>query len=229
MKKNAILLLVVLVLSAFPVCAEELSKDLKTLLSTLTEASPPVVLDDYVLFSYFSSEPVYLVGAAFEHESFRQIHSFMQNKFNVFVLLLPKPENTEKITYRLVVDGLWIHDPQNVNITRDSSGLRYSVISIPLIKRSVTESPSIEKNRVSFTYSGSSGKTVYLSGDFNNWNPYLYPMTETSPGIYSLTLSLPSGTYFYCFYENGEKKLDRLNSNFALNRDNQEANFFSLP
>jgi hypothetical protein len=39
----------------------------------------------------------------------------------------------------------------------------------------------------------------------------MYEMKETSPGFYSLSLSLPPGTYQYIFFHRGERIPDPLN------------------
>ena len=51
---------------------------------------------------------------------------------------------------------------------------------------------------------------VWLFGSFNNWNRQSHPMDATTDSLgthYSLTLSLPAGSYAYKFYVQGEERL----------------------
>ena len=42
-------------------------------------------------------------------------------------------------------------------------------------------------------FRGKPGRRVSLVGDFNNWDPFMDPLDETSPGSYSVTLRVPAG------------------------------------
>src|SRR5512137_535670 len=39
------------------------------------------------------------------------------------------------------------------------------------------------------------GSTLYIAGDFNGWNAAVHLMTETSPGIWQVNLSLNPGRH----------------------------------
>ncbi len=202
--------------------------EMDTKMKTMFEAEPPVFFRNQILLSYESSDFTRMVGAAFEHENYSRIHVFWRNQFNVFVALIPVPPDVDELKYRLIVDGLWIHDPVNPDVLKDKSGLRVSMFKIPEKTSVNPASPLIDDGTVVFTYRGAPGKSVFISGDFNNWNPFIYQMNEAYPGTYTLSLELPPGRYYYCYYENGEKKLDMLNPNFATNSENQAANFFNI-
>lgn len=227
MKKSSLFILIFL--AAVVLSGTELpDHEINTKMKTMSTAESPIFYKNHILLSYESRDFVRMVGAAFEHENYSRIHVFFRNQFNIFVALVPVPAGVDELEYRLIVDGLWIHDPVNTDIKKDKSGLRLSMFRIPE-KTSVNPvSPLIERNNIVFTYKGTPDKSVFISGDFNNWNPFIYQMNETSPGTYNLSLELPLGRYYYCYYENGEKKLDMFNPNFATNNENQTANFFNI-
>jgi len=57
---------------------------------------------------------------------------------------------------------------------------------------------------VTFRYYGKPGSTVYLAGEFNDWNPNLTHMRDDDhDGIYEVELKLPIGVYQYKFVVDG--------------------------
>jgi hypothetical protein len=128
------------------------------------------------------------------------------------------------LEYRLVIDGLWVRDPLNPEYRADpASGIVRSVVAIPSIKRpdSPTGGPA---GTLTFTCYAPSGETVTVAGSFNNWDPYMYELRETSPGRYTLSLPLPAGTYQYTFFHRGERRLDPSNPRRVYTREGKAAN-----
>ena len=58
-----------------------------------------------------------------------------------------------------------------------------------------------------------------VCGDFDNWDPFIHEMPETSPGYTGLDLPLPPGRHYYTFVYRGEELPDPLNPAKAANRD----------
>lgn len=54
-----------------------------------------------------------------------------------------------------------------------------------------------QKSRITFKCQAPEATNVYLVGSFNNWNPNATPMKKTQKGHWSVTLTLPYGTYQY--------------------------------
>jgi 1,4-alpha-glucan branching enzyme len=48
-----------------------------------------------------------------------------------------------------------------------------------------------------------SPKSVYLAGDFNQWNPSEQRMVRSTDGSFRATVKLPPGTYQYKFVTDG--------------------------
>jgi hypothetical protein len=70
-----------------------------------------------------------------------------------------------------------------------------------------------------FLFKGEGGMVVTLAGTFNNWDPFLYELDETSPGVYEIELPLPAGQHYYAFFYDGAAHPDPLNQDKATSRD----------
>jgi hypothetical protein len=192
-------------------------------LLSLPGPGAPEIFEDAVIFTAPSSYR--RVGIAFAFEGYAKVYWFRK-------LLIPRdpaeiaaegkkknielnrdsgilfhvqtvPEGTRNLDYRMIIDGLWTHDPLNPPDAMGPPGLNQSRIAIPDIPRPlpVPESPGI----LSLSYNAPPGETVTVAGDFNNWDPFMYEMKETSPGFYSLSLPLLPGIYRYVFFHRGER------------------------
>ena len=74
------------------------------------------------------------------------------------------------------------------------------------------------ERRVAFTVRAEAGKTVYLAGCFNQWNPTGKKMTDKKKdGVYSTTIKLAPGTYEYKFVIDGVWCADPENQDFVKN------------
>jgi len=210
----------------------------------LKEPEPPTVVEDAVVFTAPSSYR--RVGIAFAHEGFGKIYWFqklmisnensgpwIKNKppadlhrdSGILFFVYPIPEeHTGVLEYRLIIDGLWVKDPLNPNSRVDSvSGITRSVVSIPYIKRpNVPE--SMPAGTIVFSYTAPQGETITVAGSFNNWDPFMYELRETSPGHYTLSLPVPPGVYQYAYFYRGERRLDPNNPDRVYTREGKPAN-----
>ena len=70
---------------------------------------------------------------------------------------------------------------------------------IPAIKKTAPKA-----QRVTFSVRAEAGSKVFLAGSFNDWNPAAKEMADKKgDGVYTVTLSLASGTYQYKFVVDG--------------------------
>jgi hypothetical protein len=181
-------------------------------------ASAPAILEDHLILS--AAGPYRFVGAVFEHEGFAEMHTFARNAQGVFVLAFPIPlKRSSPLIYRLVVDGVRTTDPSNPRRRPDrAAGFDMSVAEVPYITdlRVGRYRVLAEDGRTArFLYQAFPGEMVAVCGSFNNWDPFIHEMSETSPGIYELELSLPPGTNYYAFVFRGELLHDPLNASKA--------------
>ncbi len=93
-------------------------------------------------------------------------------------------------TYKFIVDGQWILDPNNQRVLNDGNGNDNSEIGIG--DANLFQLKGFE-----------SAKEVYLSGSFNNWIPHELRMEKKS-GQWQLSYVLASGNYEYKFNVEGK-------------------------
>ena len=91
---------------------------------------------------------------------------------------------------------------------------------------SYTESP--KNDYAHFIYKGESGQKVNLAGTFTNWDPWIYELKETSPGLYELELPLPAGKYYYNYYIGLTPVLDNTNPKKIYTKDGRSASVLTV-
>lgn len=178
---------------------------------TMEKAGPPERRGEYVLFTYSSGKTTLRVGIAFEHENFASVHTLSRNSKDVFVLAYSYPKNQDKLVYRFVVDGLWRSDPRNSNTVETPQNVTLSSFELPRTPEEETRTLKVSKpGEVTFYYRSGGARNVSVAGSFNNWDPYMYRLkkVEGKEDLYSITLPLPEGTYYYHFIVDGKRKPD---------------------
>lgn len=197
----------------------------------LRNASPPEILpNETVLFTYKSDPPPRYVAAAFAHENYSTIHLFSKNANDVFILTYPIPPQSalpnDRLTYRLVVDGLWQPDPLSRQTVRTAAGLRLSRFDIDRPEAPVLWGAIVRGRTVTFRLRvrdlglRSEPSAVYVVGSFNNYDPYFDPMDEVRDGVYERTVRMPPGEHFYYYVVDGAAYRDpQSGSAVVLNND----------
>lgn len=199
----------------------------------MEQASAPQIIDNDVLFTYApqrSAGPTRFVGIAFASENFEKVHAFDVNKQGVFFYVLPINPGLRMIEYRLVVDGLWIADPNNPDHTTDRQGIELSELSIPPSEAPVVSSPIIENGgMVQFILKAPPDHSITVAGDFNHWDPFMDPMTEIRPGVYAVTLRIPPGTHAYYYIDGGTALPDPLDPHAGSGPNGTTVSLFTVP
>lgn len=203
--------------------------ELDTLLHKIDKACAPVITDDYIIFT---SEPNYrFVGIAFDFENYQVIHPFqvltrtdedgVVTRKHMFYAYKRQHKFTT-VKYRLILDGLWTTDPLNPEKEYDDSvNLYFSKVEDPGSVQIYTQATSDDS--VHFIYKGASGQSIHLAGTFTNWDPWIYELNETKPGIYELELPLTSGKYYYNYYIGLTPVLDNTNPEKIYTLDGRSA------
>lgn len=57
---------------------------------------------------------------------------------------------------------------------------------------------------IKFHYYAPEAREIYLSGDFNQWDPGLTPMKKGKNGVWKAKIKLPPGRYEYKFFRDGQ-------------------------
>ena len=85
-------------------------------------------------------------------------------------------------------------------------------------KTTVKAAAKPAEKAVTFTVRAESGKSVYLAGSFNNWDPAGKKMSEKKDsGVYAASIKLAPGTYQYKFVIDGTWCADPENRDFVQN------------
>lgn len=200
-------------------------------LNGLRQAQPPHLVGDVLILSYrpASAADVRFVGARFATENYALLHVFSKNQYGVYVLDYEVPENTLVMRYRMVVDGLWVNDPSNPEIEADGQGNLISLFTIEKEPQRPTVNPRREPDgSITFVFRGQPGRRVTIQGDFNNWDPFMSQLAETESGVYRITLRLVPGGHWYRFFVDGNRLLDRYNSETAVDPDGQPVSYFEV-
>jgi 1,4-alpha-glucan branching enzyme len=66
--------------------------------------------------------------------------------------------------------------------------------------------PTVET--ITFHCDATQAASVFLVGDFNNWNPATHAMRRQADGSWSLQVPLARGHHYYRFLVDGEPALD---------------------
>ena len=228
-KRIIISLILLLTLPAWTVFSESVSVRLHLAITEATGASPPEIIDNHLVLTYKGSRHYRFVGAAFRHEDFKIIHPFYINTNGVYVLTYPIEKGINELEYRLVVDGLWMTDPENRLRVRDSAGISFSRFMVPE-KTENPESPSVDGLTTTFLYHGIPGQRIFVYGDFNSWDPYLYRMKEIpgSGGYYTASIRVSPGRYKYKFIVNGTSLSDPLNDEKTIDMFGETASVLKV-
>ena len=68
---------------------------------------------------------------------------------------------------------------------------------------------------IEFSYEAPNAQSVYIAGDFNEWNTTKTPLSKDENGIWKTVLKLAPGKYQYKFVVDGNWLFDQDNPNLA--------------
>jgi 1,4-alpha-glucan branching enzyme len=81
--------------------------------------------------------------------------------------------------------------------------------------KKVKRDPKAKK--VEFSLLAADAKSVFVAGNFNQWNLSSYPLKKDKQGIWKISLSLDPGQYEYRFFVDGEWQNDPWCGSFVEN------------
>ena len=216
------------IFSSMLVFASPVTVQLHLAITEAKKAEAPKVIDNHLVLSYKGEREYRFVGVAFKHENFK-VHPFYKNANGVYVLTYPLNDNIETLDYRIVADGLWMTDPNNENIFKDANEITLSKFLVSK-KNTPLEYPNKDGRVVTFQYFGIENQRVYLYGDFNNWDPFMYKMTEKRENnSYTCSIRLSPGKYHYKFIVDGTTMPDPLNDQKGIDLFGEIASILTLP
>lgn len=199
----------------------------RVITNEIRDVTNPYQTGDYIVFT--AEDGPHHVGIAFDFEDYKTIHSYKRKTLrdmdgNVtstcYFYILEFPKNIDRISYRLIIDGIWTTDPSNFNKSYNPyTGIEVSTLNITDNHVNETKKSS---NGIHFIYQGKSGQKIRLAGTFTNWDSSIYTLQETRPGYYELYLPLPQGTYYYAFYNGTQSFVDTTNPDRAWSTEGRE-------
>lgn len=202
-------------------------------IASATSETLPLMSGGYLVFPYRGTQKPYrFVGIAFDYEDYSRIHAFVKNKKGTFVFYGKIPEGIGEFRYRLVVDSVWQHDTSNPLIEYDYMGVRLSRFILTPSPEMITEKlgPHLRPDgSIDFYLRGKSGVYSFIMGSFNQWDPFMTPMREISPGLYKVTLMLGAGRYYYNFLFNGQRIRDPNNFFQGIGPGGELVSVFDIP
>jgi hypothetical protein len=189
-------------------------------LARITGAAQPEIFENSIIFTLSSDAE--FAGIVFGYEDYSIIHPFERVKNGLMILAVPIPEDpsVRRLEYRYVADGAWFRDPSNANYRLDGAGIPISIVDLPPVERYKAAYGGMLEGRLAhFKFKGDSGKSVYVAGSFNGWDPFMYRMDETSKGLYELDIPLAPGIQYYAFVADGKRYADPLNPELAYYKE----------
>lgn len=93
-----------------------------------------------------------------------------------------------------------------MKINTSRKGAAVKVVSKTVGKKAVAEKAPAKpaKQSVTFSVHAEKGKSVYLAGEFNQWDPAAKKMAyKARSGVYATTIKLEPGVYQYKFVIDG--------------------------
>ena len=81
---------------------------------------------------------------------------------------------------------------------------------------------------IRFCCSAPGAKSVFLVGDFNDWNSTSHPLEPWRGGWWSLHVALTPGRHYYRFLVDGEMRFDPLSEDSARDVNNRPVSVITL-
>ena len=160
-------------------------------LAGMKAAKAPRVIEGELVLS--ASGPYRSVAAAFAHEGFATLTPTSATGRESSSSPIPFPSNGPSGTSNTASSSTEC-GPSIPPIPRRRSdpatGLELSVARVPYLSDLHLGAIRIlgdDGRTARFLFRGASGESVTVCGDFDNWDPFIHEMSETSPGLYSST------------------------------------------
>lgn len=216
MRKFVVFLFLFCATYSFSQIVERISKEKEfELLSKEIEGywiNSPLILQDRIIFFYRGKGNEKKVVVAGDFTEWKPLLLMDRKSTNMWQYIWYDRLKKGKYMYRLLVDDVWIEDPQNTNFIINDFGEKISFFTLDedLIPEK-TNPLWITKDIYEFKYYDNKARSVSLVGNFNNWNPYSHVMKFNGAGEFSIRLRLKDGLYVYCFVVDDKWKPDPLN------------------
>ena len=173
-------------------------------------ASGKSVISEGILFSYKSrkAKDVKIAG----NFSNWRVQPMDRSDNGVWYYLMDNEGGADLVRYKFCVDGTWIHDRNNPDLTDDSAGSYLSLVEpYPRKEGKQVSYRYLMDGRVEFRIFRPVAKSISLVGDFNHWNPEQDLLRKGKDGIWRLSKKLHAGQYRYRYLIDGDSLPDTYN------------------
>ncbi len=195
----------------------------------LQESSAPVIYKNGILFTYKgNAHQVHLSGSFLDWKSLIPMN---KSYFGIWYYFHKQSIDQGRYLYKYKVDNFWILDPMNPEIARDDYDQSLSLLIIDKKLVIYEKSPVIntKTKECLFWLENKYATSIYIYGDFNNWNPFQYKLTRDGD-FWTITLRFESGRYGYRFIIDFDKEiLDPNNDNIKINNQNEPCSIVVVP
>ncbi|HNV44610.1 MAG: hypothetical protein KBG82_06935 [Spirochaetes bacterium] len=223
-----IIIISIIVLFSFEMNVSSIILDEKQLIH-LQEAKPPQIYKNGILFTYkANAKTVYISGSFVKWE---KLIPMEQSYFGVWYYFHKEALPAGDYLYKYKVDNFWVLDPVNSEVARDDYDQVLSLLKIPVNLIIYDSSPVRDKktNEYMFWLENSSAQSIYIYGDFNNWNPFQYRLSREG-NFWFIRLKLERGRYGYRYVIDFSKEiLDPHNENILVNSANEPCSIIYVP
>ncbi|MGL4367042.1 MAG: glycogen-binding domain-containing protein [Brevinemataceae bacterium] len=186
----------------------------------------PIIMSNAILFFYRGSAKSVILSGDFNNWSDQFI--MQETRTNLWTAVWTNRLVAGKYKYRIKIDGIWISDPNNPNFILDNSRQKLSILNLTNNFTAFKKYPYwVSNNTYLFRHYSSGTQNVFITGDFNNWNPYSDQMVYKGAGYFEIELELqPKQIYLYAFVADGEWTSDENNKKQFRNMQNKPINAF---
>jgi hypothetical protein len=149
-------------------------------------------------------------------DGWKDDHYFKKSLYGIRYFIIPYDKKTDRVLYKLNIDGFWDKDPNNNNVMEDKYGTEISYVNVPNEYRYVQKSPEIEQTdsrikKVTFYYFNPKAAEVNFVCSLDNWNQFTHQMKLNSEGYWEFSMSFKKGLYSYYFLVDEKKVVDKDN------------------
>ena len=225
-KKN----IIIIILTIFVLSANSFEKYVD--FDLIKSPGSPRLVRDGILFTMAGGENKNAFLRT-DMDNWKKNYYFKNNLYNVLYVFIPYQSNIKSFKYRININGFWIADPNNSNMTEDDIGNELSVVSLTEENFYSESLPIIEKNKnnvkkVIFRYYNPNAKEVNFVASIDNWTEYSNQMTRKDSGYWEFTKYFTSGKYSYYFFVDGKKEIDLDNEKVEWNPSKGQVSYFVI-
>ncbi len=185
-------------------------------------AGKPIVINyEIKRFTFYSKDlpSKYSISVVGSFNNWRtNINIMTDNDFNKEWFTTVRLKNG-KYFYKFYLSGKEFFDPINKRREKDPNDKKANYFDIKL--------PN-EKRNVKFSYKSPSAKSVYLVGDFNNWNPEADRMEKDQYGLWYIVKKLKPKKYGYQYIVDRKWILDPVNPFTVYDNSGAANSFFEV-